>query len=280
MLHEILELPWIKPKGSKKIRAEQKKYTDIRRQGPRNLLHKRRTMRETTLRGIASGDENASIIRDDRRYRIPETVIKPATNAVVFYMMDVSGSMGVEERQIVRYLCALCSFWLAWNYNGLAEEWIIHNGEADRVDREEFFSTYRGGGTVASTAHTLMLKIVEEEYPPTDWNLYIVYLSDGFNWGTDNETCKTMIRERILPIISGEDQGGLYAYGEVAEYRYWLREGGHGSFSPPGNYGHMIKEAFGNRERIAAAGLRTMEQVPDALKKYFKKAPQYSGDLD
>jgi hypothetical protein len=280
LLREMLELPWLQPKGSRKIKTEERKYTDIRRQGARSLIHKRRTMKNTMQRELSGkGDSGPEIemvpIRDDRRYRLPEVIIKPKTNAVVIYMMDVSGSMGMEERKVVRYFCSLCSFWLSWNYDGLVEEWIIHDGEADRVDRDEFFSTYRGGGTVASSAHGLAIKIIEEEYSPSDWNIYLVYLSDGFNYAEDDVACKKLIREQFLPMVTGADMGGLYAYCEVEVERWW-RQPTAGSppssvFSPSGNFGKMIVEAFRNEERVSVSMLKKMEHVPDAIKHVFQK---------
>lgn len=266
LFREILNLPWIQPKGTRKIKTEQWKYTDIRRQGPQSLLHRRRTMKEAMKRVLATGKPGAKTIpiREDMRYKMPEKVIKPKNNAVIFYMMDVSGSMGVEERRIVRYLCALCSFWLSWNYDGLEEVWIIHDGEADRVTRDEFFATYRGGGTVVSTAHTKMLEIVEQEFPANDWNIYAVYLSDGFNWGEDNNECYRLLKEKILPIVN------QYAYGEVSVGREWWTAG-RGTFSPPGDFGKMIEQKLGDDERVAWAVIKEMEQVPDAIKRFFGK---------
>lgn len=282
LFSEILELPRIQPKGTKDIQTEKWKYTDIRPQGPESLRHKKRTLREAIKRSLASGTllwdpatpepPIASPIRRDFRYRIPERVIKPENNAVIFYKMDVSGSMGAEERRVVRYFCNLCSFWLSWNYDGLEEVWIIHNGEADRVTREEFFSTYRGGGTVASTAHELMLKIVEKEYPPSKWNIYDVYLSDGFNWASDNAICRNLLKEKILPIVN------LYAYAEVEVFRYWWAQasGKTGQFSSPGNFGNMLKDLAASlekplAEKIGLAALKAIEDVPQAIKKFFGK---------
>lgn len=271
LLREILELPWIQPKGSKRIKSEEWKFTDITRQGPRSLLHKRRTLKEAIKRtssqqqGPLSLHKPATMIRDDMRYRIPIKVVKPKNSAVIYYMMDVSGSMGIEERRIVRYLCALCSFWLSWNYDGLEERWIIHDGEADLVSRDEFFGTYRGGGTVSSSAHVLMLKDIDINFPASEWNIYGVYLSDGFNWGTDNDICKGLIREKILPIANH------YAYGEVSASRWGLPTTGGNPFTPPGDFGKMLVANFKPEDHVAWAVLKQMEHVPDAIKKFFEK---------
>lgn len=277
MLQEILELPRIQPKGSKDVPSEEKKYTDIRKTG--TLLHKRRTLKTALRRGLVEGTYDPRrprivIYSEDKRYKVANVVTKPQHNAVIIFMMDVSGSMGREERRVVRYLCSLCEFWLSFNYTNLETVWIIHNGEADEVTREEFFATSRGGGTVISSAHLKMLEVVENRYPPADWNIYPVYLSDGFNWFDDDEVCGELLLDRILPIVN------QYSYGEVKVQRSWwsgiqsLGDQNDVSFSPVGNYGKFLKELFRDsdeEERVALTMVLSMDQVPDAIKEFFKR---------
>ena len=273
-LAEILELPRIKPKGSKLIVSEEKRYTDIRTVGPESLLHKRRTIKEAMKRQISEGtyDPNDPVlipVRGDKRYRIPRIVTKPKNNALVVYMMDVSGSMGEEERRVVRFTCSLISFWLRANYDGLAEEWIVHDDGADRVSREDFFRTHRGGGTTISSAHEKLLQIIDEEYPAPEWNIYPVYFSDGFNWGGDDDICLKLLSEKILPIVN------QYSYGEVSVERPWWpapdTTSGVVGFSPSGSYGLMLLDNFSEEELVATASLHTMDEVPEAIKVFFGK---------
>lgn len=276
LFKELLELPRIEPKGHKSIRAEERRYTDIRKVGPDSLLHKKRTMKAALRRQMAEGtyDPNRPRIipiREDKRYRVPDVITKPKNNALLIFMMDVSGSMGTEERRIVRYLCALCKFWLSWNYDGLETVYIVHDDGADEVPEEEFFRTRRGGGTVISTAHTKMLEIIDKRFPVAEWNIYPVYLSDGFNWEDDDELCVQLLREKILPIVN------QYSYGEVSVERPWwprsggVAAGGVGGFSPSGNYGRILQRDFKDDERVALGQVRSMDQVPDAIKAFFKK---------
>jgi len=266
---EYLELPRIKPKGSKSINTESRKYTDIRPVGPQALLHKRRTFKNALRRQLAEGVYDPSMprvvpIREDRRYRAPEIITKPQNNAVLVWKFDVSGSMGPEERRMVRFLCALCEFWLASNYDNLDTVYIIHDGEAERVSREAFFTTTRGGGTTSSTAHELMLKIIEDEYPPAEWNIYSIYLSDGFNYGSDNDYCMELIDERIIPIVN------LYGYVEVAPSHGWFSGGG--PFSSPGNFGAILEKTFGDdHELVVNTTMHSMDEVPDAIRALFGK---------
>lgn len=278
LFKELLELPRIKPKGEKSIKTIENKYTDIRPVGPDSLIDKRRTIKNALRRMISEGmyDPNHPRIipiREDKRFRSPAEIVKPKNNAVIFFMMDVSGSLSAEDRSLVRYFCALCRFWLQCNYDELEVVWIIHDGEADRVTEEEFFTTQRAGGTVSSTAHKLMLDIIKDEFPPERWNIYPIYLSDGFNFGDDDEACLNLITEEILSIAN------QYVYCEV-ESHHWLfqerRDVKDTPFSPVGNFGILLntwKQASENAalaELIECVNLKRMDNVPDAIRLVFR----------
>lgn len=270
-LKELLELPNIEPKGEKALKSEEHKYSEIRKVGPETLLHKKRTFKQALKRSMSEGAYNPREpiiipVRDDKRYRSWEVVKKPKNNAVIIYMMDVSGSMGDEEREVVRFLCALCEFWLSWNYDGLETAFIIHDGQASRVSRDEFFATRRMGGTVASTAHETCMGLMENEFPPSQWNIYPMYFSDGFNWSTDDEKCMKLLKEKILPHVN------QYSYGEVEVYRSWwgdYKRSGATTFSRPGNFGDNLAKEFENESKVAWSAVKDKEQAIEALKEFF-----------
>ena len=275
LLMELLELPRILPKGSKNIKIEEKKYTEIRATGPDSLLHKRRTIKEALKRAILEGtyrpdDPKIIPVRKDRRYRASEIITKPQNNAVIFYMMDVSGSMGSEDRKIVLFCCSLISFWLRANYDGVEEVWILHDDGADRVTREEFFiPSSRSGGTTISSAHELMIKIYEEEFDPAQWNIYPFYFSDGFNWSSDDAICSRLLSDKILPAVN------QYSHAEISTDRPWIPQTPKGklggNFSPAGSFGQMLVDKFNSDEKVAVANLHRMEEVPDAVRAFFRK---------
>lgn len=279
LFKEVLMLPNIKPKGGKNIKTEQWKYTDIRPFGPKSLLHKKRTLKQALKRTVGEGGYNPdepTIVpfREDMRFRIPESITKPRNNAVIINMMDVSGSVTRTQRAVIRYFCSLCEFWLTCNYESVETVWIIHDGEADRVTREVFFSTQRGGGTVISSAHKKMLEVMREEYPPAQWNIYPMYFSDGFNIGDygeidDNQLCAELIRDEILPCVN------QYFYGEVRDSRPWwnvsmeLSEDPSSKFQPAGNFGKMLAKIFKTEPLVIRANLKTAEEVPNAIREAF-----------
>ena len=219
ILGEELELPKIQPKGHSEIESARVRYTSIGMSGPESLRHFKRTYRQALKRQIMSGSydpKNPIIIpvREDRRYRMWKEEKKPETKAVIIYMMDVSGSMGNEQKEIVRLEAFWIDAWLKSQYKNLETKYIIHDAVAREVDRETFFHTRESGGTIISSAYKMALKMIEEKYSPQEWNIYPFHFSDGDNWsGNDTDECVKLLKEQILPAVN------MFCYGQVeSEY--------------------------------------------------------------
>ncbi len=208
IMGEELELPNIEPKGQKEVSSDKDKYTGISRVGPESLRHTRRTFRQALKRQISSGTYKGDSpiivpIKEDKRYRSWKTTTQPMSNAVILYMMDVSGSMGQEQKDIVRSQAFWLDLWLKHQYKNVETRFIIHDAAAKEVDRHTFFHTRESGGTLISAAYTLCLKIMEQDYPAQDWNIYPFHFSDGDNWsGSDTSLCLEMLDKRILPKVN------------------------------------------------------------------------------
>jgi uncharacterized protein len=215
IMGEELALPRIQPKGAEQLSTATPRYSGIRRAGPESLRSFRRTYREALKRQIGSGlyQPHRPVIvpvRDDMRYRTWRTQPEPVANAVIVYMMDVSGSMGSEQKEIVRIESFWLDTWIRAHYAGLHTRYVIHDAAAREVDRDTFYTTRESGGTRISSAYSLAADIVETEYPAAEWNLYLFHFSDGDNWGDgDDEKCFGILRERLLPIAN------LFGYGQV-----------------------------------------------------------------
>ena len=111
-------------------------------------------------------------------------------------MMDVSGSMGDEQKEIVRIEAFWIDTWLRTQYKGIESRYIIHDATAKEVDRDTFFHTRESGGTMISSAYKLCAKIIDDEYPPDEWNIYPFHFSDGDNWSVDDTvTCVELLRD-------------------------------------------------------------------------------------
>lgn len=132
----------------------------------------------------------------------------------MIYVMDVSGSMGKEQKEIVRLEAFWIDTWLRANYKHLETRFIIHDASAREVDRDTFFRTRESGGTLISSAYRAVDELITAEYPPEEWNLYVFQFSDGDNWSSaDTAQCMSMLRERLVPRMN------LFCYGQVeSEY--------------------------------------------------------------
>jgi hypothetical protein len=191
-------------------------------------------------------------VREDRRYRTWKQVPLPETNAVVIYMMDVSGSMGDEQKEIVRIESFWIDTWLRKHYKGLESRYLIHDAVAREVDRDTFFHTRESGGTMISSAYRLAVEIIESEYPPSSWNVYPFHFSDGDNWSADDtRVCVEILQQKILPAVN------LFCYGQV--------ESPYGS----GQFIKDLKESVGDRENVALSEIVDKEAIYASIKAFL-----------
>lgn len=145
----------------------------------------------------------------DTRYNRWEYIPIPTSQAVMFNLMDVSGSMGEWEKEMAKRFFMLTYLFLSRNYERVEVVWIRHHTTAKEVDEEEFFKSRETGGTQASTAITLQSEIMKDRYSPKEWNIYTCQASDGDNWPNDSQLLVETLTRDILPYIR------YYAYVEV-----------------------------------------------------------------
>jgi uncharacterized sporulation protein YeaH/YhbH (DUF444 family) len=145
----------------------------------------------------------------DLRYRRFEPVAKPVAQAVMFCLMDVSGSMTEHMKDLAKRFYMLLYIFLTRRYKHVEIVFIRHTHEAKEVDEETFFNSPETGGTVVSSALREMQRIVEERYSPNAWNIYAAQASDGDNSPNDGTTSAALLRDVILPVCQ------YYAYLEV-----------------------------------------------------------------
>jgi uncharacterized sporulation protein YeaH/YhbH (DUF444 family) len=161
----------------------------------------------------ARGRRIAYIDPVDLRYNRFEPSPKPSAQAVMFCLMDVSGSMTEDMKDLAKRFFLLLHLFLTRKYEHVDVVFIRHTSEAKEVDEETFFHSRETGGTVVSTALAEMKRIVEERYPVDDWNIYAAQASDGDNYSNDSATCLQLLQEEILPICQ------YFAYVEVYDSR-------------------------------------------------------------
>jgi uncharacterized protein len=143
---------------------------------------------------------------------------QPSSQAVMFCLMDVSGSMDEQRKDLAKRFFILLYLFLKRNYEKIEVVFIRHHTRAEEVDEDTFFHSTESGGTVVSSALELMRKIMDERYSPTEWNIYGAQASDGDNWTDDSPKCRRMLHDDILP------KTRYFAYIQVApeEQNLWL----------------------------------------------------------
>lgn len=148
----------------------------------------------------------------DLRFNRWERVPIPTTQAVMFGIMDVSGSMGEWEKEMAKRFFMLMYLFLTRNYERVDIVWIRHHSIAAEVDEQEFFYSKETGGTIVSSALQLMDEIIQERYPLNNWNIFGCQISDGDNWSGDNVAVIDLMQQSILP------KSQYFAYVEVDQY--------------------------------------------------------------
>ncbi|MDA0652097.1 MAG: YeaH/YhbH family protein [Proteobacteria bacterium] len=149
----------------------------------------------------------------DVRYNRFEQRPEPRTKAVMFCLMDVSGSMGEREKDLAKRFFILLHLFLQRRYERVELVFIRHTHKADEVDEHTFFHSTETGGTAVSTALQTMHEVVADRYPAADWNIYAAQASDGDNFMGDTARCQELLLKHLLPVCQ------YYAYVEILDER-------------------------------------------------------------
>ncbi|MCY7315688.1 MAG: YeaH/YhbH family protein [Rubrivivax sp.] len=147
----------------------------------------------------------------DLRYRNRVRTPVPTSKAVMFCLMDVSGSMDEGRKELSKRFFILLYLFLTRHYEKIELVFIRHHTQAAEVDEQNFFHARETGGTVVSSALVLMEEIIKARYAPTEWNIYGAQASDGDNWHHDSGRCRELLSDKLLPLVR------YFAYVQVAE---------------------------------------------------------------
>jgi uncharacterized sporulation protein YeaH/YhbH (DUF444 family) len=162
----------------------------------------------------------------DLKYNLLVKHPTPSSKAVMFCLMDVSGSMTQSTKDIAKRFFILLYLFLRRNYEKIEVVFIRHHTSAREVDEEEFFYSRETGGTIVSSALKLMQEVMMERYPITEWNIYAAQASDGDNWNDDSPVCRDILIKQIMPFVQyftyveitpREHQALWYEYEQVSE---------------------------------------------------------------
>ena len=191
-----LNLPELEKKQFKFITEEKMKRKGKRPYGIRPRLSKKETIKQKIRRkkaAIKAGlhnpeeDERFPFHENDLRYKHIAPVQKENTTAVIFFVMDVSGSMTKSKKFLARSFFFLLYQFLNHKYSSVDVVFISHTTDAKEVNEEQFFTRATGGGTMASSGLEKVKEIIDKRYHPNNWNIYTFYCGDGENWPSDND---------------------------------------------------------------------------------------------
>ncbi|GAB6263120.1 YeaH/YhbH family protein [Photobacterium sp. CCB-ST2H9] len=188
----------------------------------------------------------------DLRYKNYERRPMPSSQAVMFCLMDVSGSMDQATKDMAKRFYILLYLFLTRTYKNVEVVFIRHHTQAKEVDEHEFFYSQETGGTIVSSALRLMDEIVKKRYSPSEWNIYAAQASDGDNWADDSPGCRELLDKHILPVTR------YYSYIEItrrAHQTLW-RE---------------YESLLGNHENFAMQNIRSVEDIFPVFRELFKK---------
>jgi uncharacterized sporulation protein YeaH/YhbH (DUF444 family) len=258
MLGEELKLPKIVPKGQNTIKSIKTRYDSIRQTGPDSLRHFKRTYKRALRRLMSSQEydpERPIVIptREDERFRAWTENPEPQANAAIIYIMDVSGSMTDDQKAIVRTEAFWIDTWLRSQYDGIQRRYVVHDAAAHEVDEDTFYRTRESGGTRISSAYVKSRQIIERDFPPADWNIYLFQFSDGDNWGEDNNQCLRLLQEFFLPTCN------LVCYGQV--------ESPYGS----GDYLRELKKIVANWDNLILSEIKNKDAIYDSIRTFLGK---------
>ena len=195
-LFSDLELPELEKKSFKFTTQEKMKRKGKRPYGIRPRLSKKETIKQKIKRkkaAIKAGSfdpengERFTFHESDLRYKHIAPVKKENTAAVVFFVMDVSGSMTKSKKFLARSFFFLLYQFLNHKYSSIDVVFISHTADAKEVNEDQFFTQVPNGGTLVSTGLKKVEEIIEKRYHPNNWNIYTFYCGDGDNWSIDNE---------------------------------------------------------------------------------------------
>jgi hypothetical protein len=256
LVMEHLELPQLENKGKGAVNTEKNKYNKVANLGPDSLRHNQRTFKEALKRSISSGNYNPDNpyivpIKADKRFRSYSTKDVPDVNAVIFGIIDVSGSMREEQRKIVQTEMFWIDLLLKYSYTDIESVFIIHDTEAKEVSRDEFFKASSGGGTQIASAYKLVDKIISEKYPYSTWNSYCYQFSDGDNYS--NDECAKLLSERLLPNLN------QFCYGQVKS------QGG------SGEYMDFLGSKFADNDKVVLSQIDSPDDILKSIKAFFEK---------
>lgn len=225
-LFEDISLPYLKHKAFNQLETQYgSKRNGVRDKGARCRLSKKHTVMEKIKREKRMqrtqhelGDESETPVRvpfheNDLKYFYKKPKLRRDSNAVVICIMDTSGSMGQTKKYLARSFYFLLYQFLSIKYMRVEIAFVAHTTVAKEVSEDDFFHRGESGGTYISSGYEKAIELIEERYPPSNWNIYTFHCSDGDNWGEDNDRA-VELGQKLCELCN------LFGYGEIKTSSY------------------------------------------------------------
>jgi uncharacterized sporulation protein YeaH/YhbH (DUF444 family) len=250
-LWEELKLPNLKVKSGA-VRHEEYEREGWSRRGVRSRLDRRRSLKEAIKRRAVQQD-GPPFTDDDLRYRQLSLRKRPATEAVVFFAMDVSSSMTDHDRKLAKTFFFWVVQGLRRQYTHIEPVFVAHTIEAWEFAEQEFFQVSGSGGTVASAAFRKVLDIAAQRYDPARFNIYAFYASDGANFRHDREAA----------------QAALAELGEIVNFIGYVETASAAQQALTTETSALFEQLQADTGVAGRYGLSTPESVWDAIRAFF-----------
>ena len=191
----------------------------------------------------------------DLRYSNRVKIPKPSSQAVMFCILDVSGSMDESKKETAKRFFILLYLFLTRAYDKIEVVFIRHHTSAAEVDEQEFFHSRESGGTVVSSALHLLMKIMHERYPSSDWNSYVAQASDGDNWDNDSVICRQLLINSVMQAVQ------YFAYVEITD-------------GEPQNLWQEYTQVLDHHPHFAMQKIESPSDIYPVFRELFKKQPK------
>ena len=253
-LWEELKLPNLKIKSGA-VQFDDYTREGWSRRGVRSRLDRRRSLKEALKRRAAQRDESPAFTNDDLRYRQLAMRRRPATEAVIYFAMDVSSSMTEQDRKLAKTFFFWVVQGLRRQYTHLEAVFVAHTVEAWEFPESQFFEVSGSGGTVASTAFRKILEIAGQRFDPGRFNTYVFYASDGANFHNDREAAEAALTE----------------LGKVANYVGYVETASGAQPSLQSETAILFEQLEAATQAAGRHALSTPESVWEAIRGFFSR---------
>ncbi|MBX9900125.1 MAG: YeaH/YhbH family protein [Burkholderiaceae bacterium] len=239
-------------RSSRRLRAAEQELLALLGQGTEASDHRvvelKQEIHHLRLRLLAIPFIDPFDLRYNNRIKVP----KPATQAVMFCLLDVSGSMDEQKKEIAKRFFILLYLFLTKAYEKIEVVFIRHHTAALEVSEDDFFHSRESGGTIVSSALNLLTQIIKERFAKSDWNVYVAQASDGDNWDNDSIICRELLNHQIMPLVQ------YYAYVEITE-------------GEPQNLWHEYTQVQENHPHFAMQKIESVADIYPVFRELFKK---------